>query len=113
MVLGFIVLLYLVGECSCTGSADGNGSGSTAPDVRVKNSAWDGSVSQVKSWLKDNLKDPDSLDFIEWSTVSKTSTGGCMVRVKYRAKNSFGGYVVDNKVFFLSSGGTVLSSIDF
>jgi hypothetical protein len=79
----------------------------------VKSSAWDGSVPQVKSWLKANLKDPDSLEFIEWSPVSKTEDGGYMVRVKYRSKNSFGGYVVKNEVFFLNSSGSVTNNIDY
>ena len=79
----------------------------------VKNSEWDASVSQVKKWLKANLKDPGSLEFIEWSPVSKRDGGGFMVRVKYRAKNSFGGYVVNNKVFFLNSAGTVKNQVNF
>ena len=32
----------------------------------VYNDGWDGSVQQVKDYLKGNLKDPDSLQFIEW-----------------------------------------------
>ena len=85
----------------------------SASQETVVNSSWDGSVDQVKSWLKGNLKDPDSLQFIEWSSVSKTNDGGFMVRVKYRAKNSFGGYVVENKVFFLNSSGTVINNADY
>jgi len=30
------------------------------PTAPVYNNGWDGSVRQVKEWLKDNLKDPDS-----------------------------------------------------
>lgn len=30
-----------------------------------------------------------------------------MVRHKYRAKNSFGGYVIENKVFYLNKKGHV------
>jgi hypothetical protein len=81
------------------------------PEV-VTNSSWDGSVYQVESWLKDNVKDPDSLEFIEWSPVSKTKDGGFMVRAKFRAKNSFGGYVIENKLFFLDSTGSLTKSID-
>ena len=70
-------------------------------------------MSQVKAWLKANLNDPGSLEFIEWSPVQKTDDGGFMVRAKYRAKNSFGGYVVENRVFFLDSAGNVTHSIDY
>jgi hypothetical protein len=81
------------------------------PEV-VTNSSWDGSVYQVESWLEKNVKDPDSLEFIEWSPVSKTKDGGFMVRAKFRAKNSFGGYVIENKLFFLDSTGSLTNSMD-
>ena len=80
----------------------------------VYNSPWDGSVAQVESWLRKNLKDPDSYKGIEWSPVAKVDnqTFKYMVRHKYRAKNSFGGYVVENKTFFLDANGNVMSATD-
>jgi hypothetical protein len=85
----------------------------TSPQkVTVQNSNWDGSVWQVESWLKHNLKDPDSYDAIEWSPVIKSADGGFVVRVKYRAKNSFGGFVIENRIFILDSQGTVQSVAD-
>jgi RNA polymerase subunit RPABC4/transcription elongation factor Spt4 len=78
----------------------------------VYNSELDGSVEQVKSWLQENLKDPDSLQFIEWSPVQKIYDGRFMVRVKYRAKNSFGGYVIENKIFSLDSSGNLVNVSD-
>lgn len=80
--------------------------------VDIKNSSWDGSVSQVKKYLKQNLTDPGSYESIEWSEVAKTESG-YMVRHKYRAKNSFGGYVVQNQVFYINSSGTVTSVKDY
>lgn len=76
--------------------------------VKVENSPWDGSVYQVKNHLKNNLKDPDSYEGIEWSTVVETKNG-YTVRHKYRAKNSFGGYVVENQIFYLDFKGNVIS----
>ena len=73
----------------------------------VRSSSYDGSVRQVKAYLKRNLKDPDSFEAIEWSPLKKQSNGGYMVRCKYRAKNSYGGYVVENQVFYLDSKGNV------
>jgi len=78
----------------------------------VYNSEWDASVYQVKDWLKQNLKDPKSLEYIEWSKVINTADN-YVVRVKYRAKNSFGGYVVSNQLFTLSKTGTVLNVQDY
>lgn len=79
----------------------------------VYNNSWDGSVSQVEQYLKNNLKDPDSFEAIEWSNVQKESDGSFFVRCKYRAKNSFGGYVIENKIFYLDAQGTVTYFVDW
>lgn len=73
----------------------------------VSNSGWDGSVHQVERYLKRNLKDPSSLNVIEWGNVVPGADGGFVVRVKYRAKNSFGGYVIEHQVFSLDAQGNV------
>lgn len=75
----------------------------------VSNSAWDSSVWQVEKWLKKNLKDPGSFEAIEWSPVAKTADG-FVVRCKYRAKNSFGGYVIEDRIFKLDKSGNVIWS---
>lgn len=77
---------------------------------KIENSAWDGSVYQVKNYLKKNLKDPDSYEGIEWSKVQENSNGTYTVRHKYRARNSFGGMVIENWVFELDENGNVISA---
>lgn len=72
----------------------------------VENSQWDGSVRQVKDWLKGHVRDADSLEYIEWSPLLKNGDS-YMVRVKYRAKNGFGGYEVEERVFTLDQAGKV------
>lgn len=79
--------------------------------VEVKNSGWDGSVKQVKDYLKYTLRDPDSYESIEWSVV-KEKSDGYYVRHKYRAKNGFGGYVVANQLFHLDFSGNVVDVKD-
>jgi hypothetical protein len=79
------------------------------PRLAVVNSAWDGSVYQVKEWLSKNLSDPDSLQFTDWYQVQKLGSG-YRVRVRYRAKNSFGGYVAKDEMFYLDSSGNVVES---
>lgn len=81
--------------------------------VKVENSAWDSSVWQVEKYLEKNLNDPKSYEGIEWSEVTKTGSDGFMVRHKYRAKNSFGGYVIANQVFHLDSEGNVIEVVDY
>ncbi len=79
----------------------------------IENSPWDGTVKQVERYLKDNLKDPDSYDGIEWSKVQEMGNGTYQVRHKYRAKNGFGGYVVSNKIFVLNGDGEVIRVSEF
>lgn len=75
----------------------------------VKNSEWDGSVVQVKRFLKNTLNDPDSYDPVEWGQVVKdpTNEGGYLVRHKYRARNAFGGMIMKHQIFKLDSLGNV------
>lgn len=75
--------------------------------VSVTNSSYDASVTQVIDYLKKNLKDPKSYEGIEWSKV-KEETYGYSVYHKYRAKNSFGGYVVESQVFHIDFSGNII-----
>mgnify|MGYP007092404968 CR=1 FL=1 len=81
-------------------------------NAKVENSAWDGSVSQVKKYLKNTLKDPGSYKSIEWGNVVETKDG-YMVRHKYKAKNSFAGYAVENIVFYLDFNGNVTKTVPY
>lgn len=76
--------------------------------TEVKNSSLDGSVSQVVKYLKNNLKDPNSYESIEWGNVTETDNG-YIVRHKYRAKNSFGGYVIEHQIFHIDWQGNITS----
>ena len=78
----------------------------------VVNSSWDGSVRQVNDYLQGVLKDPSSFEAIEWSKVVKKD-GVFAVRCKYRAKNSFGGYVIEEKLFIMDGSGRVTSVVDY
>ena len=73
-------------------------------------SAWDASVREVDKYLKANLKDPKSTEYIEWSPVTLMETKGgkaWAVRVKYRSKNSFGGFAVEEGIAFIRNGNVV------
>jgi predicted nucleic acid-binding Zn-ribbon protein len=78
----------------------------------VFNSGLNGSVFQVERYLKANLKDPASLEVVEWSPVVSGPHREFEVRVKYRAKNGLGGYAIEHKLFRLDSSGTVLGVSD-
>jgi type II secretory pathway pseudopilin PulG len=67
-------------------------------------SEWDGITPEVNSYLQRNLKDYDSMKIVECSPVVTWGTDAWAQRVKYRARNSFGAYVLDNKVFVIKNG---------
>lgn len=69
---------------------------------------WDGAVPCVKRALKESMKDPDSFEIIDVSPVVDSGTHWTQ-RVKYRAKNSFGGFVVEQKlIHFLNTKNDIL-----
>lgn len=115
------VLLLILGTVFCfalVASYSGHNSKKTSsspqyeePQETVSNSEWDGSVYEVKRHLKKNLKDPGSFEAIEWSPVIKVEglPHKYIVRCMYRAKNSFGGYVIENQAFYMDAQGNVLS----
>ena len=78
----------------------------------VKNNGLDASVYQVEQYLKNNLRDPDSYEPMEWSAVQKTEDG-YSVRHKYRARNGFGGMNIENQIFYLDEDGNVTGYTDY
>jgi hypothetical protein len=67
-------------------------------------SAWDGSVIAVERYLKPRLNDPDSLDMAN-CTMPVVDGAYWRTACAYRAKNAFGGLVLDGKVFYIQAGG--------
>lgn len=80
--------------------------------AKPMSSGWDGGVSAVKSYLRETLNDYDSSEFLEWSDVAKVYVKKepfWAVRLKIRAKNSFGGYVVKDAIFYIRQNQVVSS----
>ena len=88
---------------------DDNKSNKAKPIVKQETS---GRVDQVRDYLQANLKDPNSLEFISWYKLTKDNDGNFNVSVKYRAKNSFGGYAVEVRKFYISAKGYVIDITD-
>jgi hypothetical protein len=59
-------------------------------------SGWDGSHTSVVRWIKNNLKDPDSYQHKETRITPVMKDGKHVLVMEYRAKNSFGGYVINS-----------------
>ena len=91
-ITSVIVVLGLILSCS-----------ETSKDK--KDTIFDENSKIVKDYLNTHLKDPDSYQSIEWSPAkeSKDGDGSIAIRHKYRAKNSFGGYEIEEKLFIIKN----------
>lgn len=101
-----LCLYSLIPKCEVSSSSVPK----SAPKTVVENSGWDGSVSQVKEWLQENVNDPRSLEFVSWSPVEK-ATGGYTVSCTYRAKNGFGALITQSMVFTLDEKGKITGTV--
>ena len=122
-IAGVILLVVIVAETSNPGSTNSTSSDSSTyrePREAVYNSS-DGSVYEVKEFLKKNLRDPDSYQSITWYNVIKkngpdTASNGAtylyIVKHKYRAKNAFGGYMIADDYFYLDAQGNVVDWVN-
>jgi|GEM_PF-6827358 tetratricopeptide (TPR) repeat protein len=82
---------------------------------KPQNSLWDGSVACVKDYLNKVLLDPYSVKYEEWSAVTLITYQGqdfWAVRVKYRAKNAFGAYILEEKVALMRNN-QVVALLDY
>jgi hypothetical protein len=71
---------------------------------KPENAGWNGKVYCVDHYLKRTLNDYDSAEYLEWSPVTRMDVKGepyWVVRLKLRAKNSFGAFIVKDVVFLI------------
>lgn len=74
-----------------------------AAGKKPRRNPWNGNIYEVTEYMDRTLLDPESFEAIEWSPVI-FSKDCWSVRCKYRAKNTLGGYVIANQVFFIRGG---------
>lgn len=80
---------------------------------KPENSGWNGKVHCVDLYLKKTLNDYGSSEYLEWSPVVRVDVKGepyWSVKLKLRAKNAFGAYIVKD-VLFLIRQNEVVSSV--
>lgn len=78
--------------------------------AKPENSAWDGSVRPAENYLKQTLNDYSSSEYVSWSPVTKIYIGKepyWATKVKLRAKNGFGAFIVKDIVFLIRNGQVV------
>lgn len=112
LFLVIIGLMIMAGRCAPDKSAPVAQKSNPTRET-VVNSAWDGSVWQAEHYIKRGLKDPDSFEAIEWGKVVLVPGGTYKVRCLYRAKNSLGGYVVEQVLIDLDREGNVTGMVQF
>lgn len=79
--------------------------------VKPVPSEWDGITPEANEYLRETLKDYDSMKIVECSPVVEWKEDRWAQRVKYRAKNSFGAYDLAEQLFVIRDG-TVTDVID-
>jgi len=110
--LVIMAVLVAVGFNSC-----GDDSPPKVKTVEDCFSAWDGSYFRLENYVEDRLKDPDSYEHIKTAYGRKVETtygaeesGTYVVHMQYRAKNSFGGYVIGNASAIITEDCKMLSA---
>ena len=92
-IFGVLVALVLIGYF--TGGSDKK-TASTPVEPKFKClSAWDGSYPDLKRYTKKILKDPKSFEH-DSTVITPIVNDEQAVYMTYRAKNSFGGVVVES-----------------
>lgn len=66
----------------------------SSSEVESLFSKWDGSLPELKEYVKENMHDPSSFEHVE--TGWKVLNDGLHVRMRYRGNNAFGNPVVNS-----------------
>lgn len=113
--LPYIILFVVIFLIFCFTQSGGcsNNFGSENNQTKIENNPLDNSVYQVEHFLKkEYLKDPDSYESINWSKVIELNENKFMVRHKFRARNGYGGYSIEEKIFYLDGQGNIIDISD-
>lgn len=79
------------------------------PQPAVENSAWDGSVRQVKRWVQANIADPEA-EVRKWGKVYRDEEGHLQVDAVIGGRNPLGGYITKPYRFRFSDKGVILKA---
>lgn len=58
-------------------------------------SSWDGSLRELASEVKENLREPDSFEHMETRVTKVDAEGIQEIIMRYRARNGFGGFSIE------------------
>ena len=105
--LGYVLIVVVVVVMVSITSAISDQATQRPPDaVRgayPEPSSWDGVTKPARSWFNTNLNDPKSMKVIDVTEVIKLEDSWGQ-RVRFRAKNAFGAYVINEYFFQIRHG---------
>ncbi|MGL5621702.1 hypothetical protein, partial [Cetobacterium sp.] len=64
-------------------------------------SAWNGVAYAISDYLKKNANDPKSIEYIDVYKMQELDNGLFAQQVKFRAKNGFGGMIIEEYIFVI------------
>jgi len=102
--VGIVVLVVMVFMLFQCGSDDEPRNRQELTTEQIRKNLQQHAISNVRYEVKDRLRDPDSYKIIS-ETAYTFQDGRINVRIDYRAKNGFGGYVRDHAAFTCESDG--------
>ncbi len=113
LTIGIISLIVAVKSLMPSDITQRNTTPLSPEEIRQKQiesafSIFDGSHIALEQKVKKNLKDPDSYEHIETRYVDKQDY--IIVQLKYRAKNSFNGYVVNTATAKANIDGSLIEA---
>jgi hypothetical protein len=98
-IFTILIGLFVIGWIFGGDSSTENKQASKEVDPQFKClSAWDGSHSDFKRYIKKNMRDPESFDHRETKVTPVRADGTQTVIMTYAGKNGFGGMVVEQKM---------------
>ena len=75
-------------------------------------SSWDGSHRALKAYVKKNAREPDSFEYIETRVAPVSKTGTHRLRMKFRARNGFGGMSVGSVLAEIENDGCAFTILE-
>ena len=89
-------IVVLIGVVLVIGLIVGPRGEQTADEIAAKCfSNWNGSSRELVRRVKNTLRDPGSFEHVETRRTQPNGAGQIVVRMVYRARNGFGGMVVE------------------
>lgn len=113
LIVGGALCLFLYNCNTSINSRSRTSASAESRTYKPYQSQWDGSVNAVERWVKKNARDPKSVEFVTWSTLREVKYNEWEITCKWRARNAYGGMVINEGKFKLDDkGGCVPISLN-